>query len=238
MALMIEASGISKFYSGKKALENLTLSVQEGRVFALLGPNGAGKTTFVKIMLNLVAPTSGQVTIGGQAVSSEKSRHKVAFLPDQFSFFPYYRVEDVVAFYGQMQGLKGTELASAVSKALELAGMANDRHKKVRTISRGMLQRTGIACMLVGDNDLFIFDEPFLGLDPIGIKDLKDIIQNLKGAGKTVFINSHLLSETEKVCDDMAILHRGDVLASGNMRELIGASSLEDYFYTKVERSE
>lgn len=235
MHYAIEANNINKFYGSKQALKDFSLSVGSGEIFSLLGPNGAGKTTFVKAILNLVRVSSGSMKINDIPATSEKSRQGVAFLPERFNFFPYYTIEDTVRFYGKMQGLKGNELKEQVESAMSAAHIIDSRREKISNMSKGMLQRTGIASTLVGNNHLFILDEPFSGLDPIGIKDLKHIIGKLKKEGKTIFINSHILSEMEQICDGIAILNKGCLLASGNMQEVIGSSSLEDYFYEQVQ---
>ena len=236
MANIIEASNVNKSYGLSPALKNLSLSVKKSTIFALIGPNGAGKTTFIKSVLNLVKPNSGSITINGIDAKKAAARQGIAYLPEKFSFFPYYSVEGVVRFYGQMQNLRGLELKKSTEEALNKLNIWELRKRKLRTLSKGQLQRTGISTLLMGDNKLLIIDEPFSGIDPIGIKELKVLFLELKASGKTVFINSHILSETEQICDDVAILNRGECLASGNMRDMIGTLSLEDFFYKLVKK--
>ena len=233
---VIEATDVCKNYGNKEALKNVNLQIKDSIVYALLGPNGAGKTTFLKSVLSLTCISSGSIQLNGRSVQDRDSRRGVAFLPESFYFFPYYTVEGVVTFYGRMAGFKGQELKRRITNSLERIKMEEHRKLKVKSLSKGMLQRTGIACMLVGDNQLFLLDEPFSGLDPLGIKELKDIIQDIKNQGKTVFINSHILSEMEKIGDEIAILNKGTVMAVGMLKDLVGDRSLEDYFYEKVGR--
>ena len=235
---IVEAKKVNKRYSGgQHALVDFSLSLRRGRTTALLGANGAGKTTFVKLILNLAQVTSGSILVNGLPPRVPRSRLKMGYLPEIFQFFPYYRVIDTIRFYGKMAGLKGSALEEESVKTLARVNMEKDMEKKIRQLSKGMLQRVGIACVLVGDNDFFIFDEPFSGLDPIGIKDFKDIVLELKEGGKSILMNSHILAETEKMCDDIAIIKEGALLAYGEAGVVNGQESLEDFFYKQVQSS-
>ena len=233
---VVEAKNINKRYGGgQDALVDFSLSLRQGRTMALLGVNGAGKTTFVKLILNLVRPTSGTLLLNGLPPTSPLSRIKTAYLPENFQFFPYYRVIDTVRFYGKMAGLKGDVLKDEIARAMATVKIDKDAEKKIKHLSKGMLQRVGIACVLVGSNDFFIFDEPFSGLDPLGIKDFKDIVLELKKQGKSILMSSHILAETEQVCDDIAIIQEGVLLEYGENGVVNGEESLEDFFYRKVQ---
>ena len=232
---IVEVSNVHKFYGHKHVLNDFSLSLRRGSVTALLGPNGAGKTTFVKLILNLTSTSSGKILINGHPPQLSSSRMKTAFLPTDFRFFSYYRVIDTLRFYGKMAGLKGKLLKEEVVKALAFAKMEKEASSKMKTLSSGMLKRVGIACTLVGENDFFIFDEPFTSLDPLGIKDFKAIVMELKKQGKSVLINSHILSEMEKICDDVAIVKEGVLLAAGKNGVVNGTDSLENFFCQKVE---
>lgn len=233
---VIDAQNVSKSYGSTLALNQLSLKVEEGSVYALLGPNGSGKTTFVKSILGLVKPDSGDIKINGIDSKDIQSHQKISYLPEKFNFYPYYTVTAVLNFYGSMRGLKGNELKEQVGQALELLKISDLANKKIKQCSKGQVQRTGIAAMLMGESDLIILDEPFSGLDPIAIKELKDLLINLKEGGKTLFINSHILSEMEKLCDHAAILNKGEVVAQGELKSMLGEQSLEDYFYEKVKQ--
>ncbi|MFT6070647.1 MAG: ABC-2 type transport system ATP-binding protein [Bacteriovoracaceae bacterium] len=231
---IIKAENVSKNYGDLTALKGLSLEVNEGSAFALLGPNGAGKTTFVRSLLGLTR-CSGNIQLQGLDVFNKNARLGLAYLPEKFNFFSYYTVESVLAFYGKMQGLDGSQLEESIAKALDSLNITELRKKKMDKLSKGQVQRTGLANLLMGENKILILDEPFSGLDPIGIKDLKVLINNLKAEGKTIFINSHILSEMEQICDQVAILNKGNCLVQGSLSEVKGSKSLEDAFYDLVK---
>jgi ABC-2 type transport system ATP-binding protein len=233
---MINAQNVSKSYGNIKALNNLSLNVTEGSVYALLGPNGSGKTTFVKSILGLVKPDGGDIKLNGIVSSDVQSREGISYLPEKFNFFPYYSVLGVVKFYGTMKGLRGQELEKQAQAALSSLQISELADKKIKQCSKGQVQRTGIAAMLMGNSKLLILDEPFSGLDPIAIKELKDLLIELKDNGITLFINSHILSEMEKLCDHAAILNKGEVIAQGELKTMLNGMSLEDFFYEKVKK--
>jgi len=235
---MIKAKGVTKAYSGMTVLDGLDLTVEKGQIFALLGPNGAGKTTFVKSLLGLVKPKSGEIFINGIESTSEQSRQNLAYLPEKFTFFSYYKVCDVLKLYGKMQGLKGAELDLQVEIALKRVRMSEFSNQKMKGLSKGQTQRVGIACTILGPCELLILDEPFSGLDPIGIRELKDLILELNKEGKTIFINSHILSEMEQICDHLALINKGKLLAHGNIEELTKDKGLEDFFLETVKNQE
>lgn len=233
---VVEASNVVKYYGNFRALDQFNLSIEEGQCFALLGKNGAGKTTFVKSLLNLISYQSGDIKLFGKEVMDKESRSQVGYLPEKFNFYPYYTLYGVCEFYGKMKGMSGDSLRQDILKAMERLSLDGLENKKVKDCSKGQLQRTGLASMLVGDSKLLILDEPHSGLDPIGIKDVQQLILDLQKEGKTIFINSHALDSVEKVCDHIAIIDRGLGLAHGNLKTLTQGQSLLDYFYDKVEK--
>jgi len=233
---IVEASNVIKYYGNFRALDQFNLSIEEGQCFALLGKNGAGKTTFVKSLLNLISYQSGDIKLFGKEVIDKESRSQVGYLPEKFNFYPYYTLYGVCEFYGKMKGMSGDSLRQEILKAMERLSLDGLENKKVKDCSKGQLQRTGLASMLVGDSKLLILDEPHSGLDPIGIKDVQQLILDLQKEGKTIFINSHALDSVEKVCDHIAIIDKGLGLASGNLKTLTQGQSLLDYFYDKVEK--
>lgn len=235
---IIDAHNIEKIYKGhQQALNGVSLSVDKGDAFALLGPNGAGKTTFVKALLGLVGISAGKMTLFDKEVSDSQARSKVGYLPEKFSFYPFYTVAGVLQFYGQMRGLTPEALESAKERAIESLGLKKIIDRKLSGLSKGQLQRVGIAALLMGEVELFILDEPFSGLDPIACKELKDVLLDLKQQGHTLFINSHVLSEIGKVCNKMAILNEGHMVVHGDVAELSkGYKDLEDFFYQMIQK--
>lgn len=231
----IEIHGVKKSYGLDFSLHEVDLTVKEGQIFALLGPNGAGKTTLVKLILNLMHADHGEINIHGIPSDESNSRFGVAFLPEKFSFFPYYTVRGVLEFFGTMKGLKGETLKQQIDSALHELNITELANRKLQSLSKGQVQRTGLASLLVGENNLLILDEPFSGLDPIGMRDLKDILKKLRSLGKTIFLNSHILSEMELICDDVAILNKGEILFKGSVQSIVDkGQSLEDFFYQLV----
>ncbi len=232
---IIQIKDISKSYGPEFSLKNVSLDVKQGKIFSLLGPNGAGKTTLVKLMLNLMHSDSGEIKINGHDVSDKSSRAGIAFIPEKFNFFSFYTARGVLEFFGKMKGVEGAELKSQVDSALEELQIAELANRKLSRMSKGQMQRVGLASILIGKNDLIILDEPFSGLDPIGIRDLKDIIKKLKEQGKTLFINSHILLEMEQLCDEVAILNKGKLLFNGSVASVLEREkSLEDFFYKLI----
>ncbi|MEA9356363.1 ABC transporter ATP-binding protein [Bacteriovorax sp. PP10] len=232
---IIQIKDISKSYGPDFALTDISLNIQRGKVFSLLGPNGAGKTTLVKLMLNLMHTDSGSIEINGLNVNDKNSRMGVAFIPEKFSFFPFYTARGVLEFFGKMKGIEGVELTAQVNSALEELQISDLANRKLSKMSKGQMQRVGLASILIGNNDLIVLDEPFSGLDPIGIRDLKEIIKKLKEQGKTMFINSHILLEMEQICDEIAILNKGKLLFAGSVASVLEKEkSLDDFFYRTV----
>ncbi len=231
----IEVHGVKKSYGPEFSLHDVNLNVENGKIFALLGPNGAGKTTLVKLMLSLMHADLGEIKINGISSTLPMSRNGVAFIPEKFSFFPYYTVRGVLEFFGTMKGLKRDILKSQIDYALSELNITDLQNRKLQSLSKGQVQRTGLASLLIGENQLLILDEPFSGLDPIGMRDLKDILKKQKALGKTIFLNSHILSEMEQICDEVAILNKGEILFSGSVQSILEkGQNLEDFFYELV----
>lgn len=236
---LIEIDQITKSISPEFVLRNISFSVEEAKVFALLGPNGAGKTTLVKVLLNLLGTDQGKILINGVDNHDKKSRENICFIPEKFSFHPFYTAHGVLSFYGNMKGVPKEALEAQIENALTRLNILDLKKRKLNKMSKGQMQRVGLATMLIGKNDLIILDEPFSGLDPIGMKDLKDIIRELKEMGKTFFINSHILLEMEAICDEVAILNKGELLFKGDIKEIESKNiSLENFFYNLVQNGE
>ncbi|MGB0452163.1 MAG: ABC transporter ATP-binding protein, partial [Bacteriovoracaceae bacterium] len=199
---LVEIIDLSKSYGKTLALNRVSFRVPEGKVFALLGPNGAGKSTIVKCLLGLVKPTEGDILISGVHADDPLSRKNVSYLPEKFSFYPFYKVQNVLSFVASLKGVSKEKQKEQILDVASLLNIEDLLSKKVQTLSKGQLQRVGIASSFIGDNKLIILDEPFSGLDPVGIVELKEAIINKKNQGTTIFINSHLLNEMEKITEE------------------------------------
>ncbi len=222
---IIETNGLTKDFRmgirGKvRALEEVDLAVEEGEVFGLLGPNGAGKTTLVKILLNLTFPTRGKATIFGCDVNDFRVRSRVGYLPENHSFPQYLNGGQVMDLFGKMSGLKKKVRKERTSELLKKMKMDQWAKMKMKNYSKGMAQRLGLAQAMLNDPDIIFLDEPTDGVDPIGRQEIRSVLLDLRKNGKTIFLNSHLLSEIEMVCDRVAILDKGRLVAQGRLDEL------------------
>ena len=208
---------------GKKvtAVDRLNLDVRRGEVFGFLGPNGAGKTTTIKILMGLIYPTTGIARLFGHAVGDLYVKTKLGFLPESPYFYDYLTSREFLRFYGHLFGLSGSCLAKRIDELLELVGMTAAADLQLRKFSKGMLQRIGIAQALVNDPELVVLDEPMSGLDPIGRKEIRDLILRLKESGKTVLFSSHILHDAEVLCDRVAMILKGRLVACGRVTDLI-----------------
>jgi ABC-2 type transport system ATP-binding protein len=203
------------------AVDQLSLDVRRGEVFGFLGPNGAGKTTTLKMLMGLIYPTSGQARIFGHPVGDPAAKAKLGFLPESPYFYDYLTSQEFLSFYGHLFGLWGAVLNKRVDELLDLVGMTHARDLQLRKFSKGMLQRVGIAQALINDPELVVLDEPMSGLDPIGRKEVRDLIFRLKESGKTVMFSSHILHDAELLCDRVAMIMKGRLVACGPVTELI-----------------
>jgi ABC-2 type transport system ATP-binding protein len=213
---------LRKEYGRKVALHGLDLTVNRGEVFGFLGPNGAGKTTTIKILLGLVRPTSGEARLLGRAAGEAEARRRVGYLPENFRFHDWLTGAGLLQFHGRLAGMSGDDLRSRIPKILDQVGLGNRGDDRIRAYSKGMTQRIGLAQAIVHEPELVLLDEPTSALDPVGRREVRDLIRDLRGRGITVFLNSHLLSEIEMVCDRVAIVDRGRVIRSGRLDELVG----------------
>lgn len=202
------------------ALSGITLEVKPGEIFGLLGPNGAGKTTFLKIFLGLVRPTSGTATLLGEPLPNVALRRRIGYLPENHRYPGYMTALQVMMMFGRLSGLDRRTVAARAAELLTLVGLDQWKDMKVRRYSKGMTQRLGLAQALINNPDLVFLDEPTDGVDPVGRKEIRDMLARLRAEGKTVFLNSHLLSEVELICDRVAILDKGRLLKIGTVDEL------------------
>lgn len=222
----IETSNLSKIYSSKlgnksvKALNEFTLEIPKGMIFGLLGPNGAGKTTLVKLLLGITFPTSGSARILGQDISDYTIKSKVGYLPENHKYPSYLTGGDVLHFFGRLSGMNNNQLKDKIDELLKSVKLIEWKKTKVKNYSKGMMQRLGLAQAMLNDPDLIFLDEPTDGVDPIGRKEIRDLLLQLKDQGKTIFLNSHLLSEVELITDRVGILNKGNLLKEGNVKEL------------------
>ncbi|MEK6703993.1 MAG: ABC transporter ATP-binding protein [Planctomycetota bacterium] len=217
----LDVRNVSKVYKGKvRALAGIDMQVAKGEVFGLLGPNGAGKSTLVKIITTVIRPTTVGGHVLGAPVGKKSTLARVGYLPEHHRFPEYLTGRQVVEFFGAMSGVRRAQRKAKAAELIDFVGMSDWANRRVGTYSKGMRQRVGIAQALVNSPDLIILDEPTDGVDPIGRRDIRVMVQRLKAAGKTVFLNSHLLSELEMVCDRVAILVKGEVARQGSLDEL------------------
>lgn len=217
---VIEARNLTKVYGHQVACREICLSVEEGQIFGLLGPNGAGKSTLVKMLVGLVYPTAGEALVAGYSPQDIRGRRQVGFLPENFRLHGWLKGQELLTFHARLAGLDGRSASRRAAEVLELVGLSGEGRKLVANYSKGMQQRLALAAALVGDPRVVFLDEPTSALDPLGRRQVREILLALKEAGKTVFLNSHLLSEVEQVCDRVAIINRGTVVASGRLAEL------------------
>jgi ABC-2 type transport system ATP-binding protein len=231
----VEIRGLTKVYrrpSGRRveALVDLDLRVEEGQVFGLLGLNGAGKTTVLKLLLRLVRPTRGEAWLLGVHFSKTEARRRLGYLPENPSFYDFLNAKELVSFSARVCDVPANEIDSRVEKTLDFVRLPPEaRQRPIRTYSRGMVQRLGLAQAIVHDPQLILLDEPTSGLDPAARKIMRDLILDLRSQGKTVFLNSHLLSEVELVCDRVAMLRSGRLAKEGALRDLLTWSGVQVY---------
>jgi ABC-2 type transport system ATP-binding protein len=224
----IEISGLQKTYSvgflrktEKVALKGLSLEVPEGEIFGYLGPNGAGKTTTLKLLMGLMFPTAGSAKILGMDVNHPTVKASVGFLPEQPYFYDYLTASELLEYYAQLSGVPAKERGPRTRKMLERVGLADAANTQLRKFSKGMLQRAGIAQAIVHDPRVVFLDEPMSGLDPIGRREVRDLIQELNDEGKTVFFSTHILSDAEVLCDRVAVLNKGELRGVGVVADLL-----------------
>lgn len=222
----IETEQLKKVFGDFTAVKGLTLRVSQGEVFGFLGPNGAGKTTSIKMLLGLVAPTAGRAALLGKPVSDRPTLAKVGFLPEHFRFQDWLTASEFLSFHGELLGMERQALKARRDELLERVGLTAFRNKQLRTFSKGMLQRIGLAQALMNHPALVFLDEPTSGLDPVGRRLVRDVIHDLRNEGTCVFLNSHLLSEIEVTCDRVAFIRHGEVVRELDLAAMDGPQHL------------
>ena len=225
--IVIETRGLAKVYRdfwGRekvRALKGLDLQVRQGEIFGLLGPNGSGKTTTIKLLLGLLFPTSGQAFVMGKTATDVTKNERIGYLPEESYLYKFLNAEETLDFYGRLFKLPKQVRKDRIEKLLDLVQISGARKRQLREYSKGMTRRIGLAQALINDPDLIILDEPTTGLDPIGCREMKDLIIDLKARGKTVLMCSHLLADVQDVCDRIAVLHQGELKELGRVDSLL-----------------
>ncbi|MEZ5345140.1 MAG: ABC transporter ATP-binding protein [Pyrinomonadaceae bacterium] len=243
MNTIIEIDNLSKdyekgFWKKKKvrALDELSLNVEEGQIFGFLGGNGAGKSTTIKLLMSIIFPSGGSAKIFGQDISDVKMHSKIGYCPENPYFYDYLKASELMNYFGSLFGLEPAVRKQRTEELLTRVGLdEKDWNRQLRKFSKGMLQRVGIAQSLVNDPDLVFLDEPMSGLDPVGRREIRELIAELRESGKTVFMSSHILSDIEALCDNVAILRKGKLVAQGNLQELLTKSGEKQTFEISVK---
>jgi len=239
---IIETKELTKIYypGGKKqvvGLNKVNLKVESGEVFGILGPNGSGKTTCLKLLLGILFPTSGEVRIMGKNQYDVNMKRNVGFLPENPYYYEYLTGPEILRFYGRLFDMSPGSIKNKIDELLDLVDLSDVRNLSLRHYSKGMLERIGLATSLINDPKVLILDEPTTGLDPIGCKETRELLASLKEKGTTILLSSHFLSEVERMCDKIAIFHRGNLLTVGQLDDLVSqykAENLEDLFVKAI----
>jgi ABC-2 type transport system ATP-binding protein len=229
---IISINNVTKEFSSKSfskdkiiALNDFSLNVEKGEIFGILGPNGAGKTTLIKILLGIVFPTRGDVKVFDRNISDESYKKKIGYLPENHKFPNYLNAEQILYYFGMLGGMSKINVEKKSGEYLKMVGMDKWKKLKIKKYSKGMMQRLGLAQALMNNPELVFLDEPTDGVDPIGRKEIRDILLNFKTEGRTIFLNSHLLSEVELICDRVAILNKGQLIKEGKVDEITTISN-------------
>jgi ABC-2 type transport system ATP-binding protein len=225
--IAIETINLEKTYAvgfwrktPRVALRPLNLTVAEGEVFGFLGPNGAGKTTTLKLLMGLVFPTGGTARILGKAIDDPAMKAQIGFLPEQPYFYDYLTAKELLEYYAQLSGMEPKQRGRKIEAMLERVGLKDAARVQLRKFSKGMLQRVGLAQAILHDPKVVFLDEPMSGLDPMGRREVRDLMEELKQQGKTVFFSTHILSDAEALCDRVAVIHQGELRGVGQVAEL------------------
>lgn len=224
--MIIETENLSKIYENNKGCRNINIAVPEGEIYGFLGPNGAGKSTFIKTVVGLLFPTSGTARILGKPIGDIEAKKKIGYLPELFKYQEWMTGLDLLSFHSSLYKLDKRTASMKIEEVLEVVNLKGVEKNKIGTYSKGMQQRIGIASALLCDPELLFLDEPTSALDPIGRKEVRDIMVELKNRGKTIFLNSHLLSEVEMVCDSVAIISKGTIIKQGKMADLLAGDTI------------
>ena len=217
----VDVRGLRKSYGEHEAVRGITFQIAEGEVFCLLGPNGAGKTTTLKLLMQLIYPTSGRAEILGHPVGHVATRRRIGYLPENPYFYDNLTAEELLAYFAQLFGYHGQERTRRVAALLDRVGVGAERRLRLRKFSKGMIQRVGIAQALLNDPAVIFLDEPMSGLDPLGRRDVRQLILELRDQGRTVFFSSHILADAEVLCRRVAVVAAGRLAAAGKLSEIL-----------------
>ncbi|MDA9128947.1 ABC transporter ATP-binding protein [Candidatus Gracilibacteria bacterium] len=230
---ILEVTNVHKTLAKKEVLHGISFSVDKGEIYGFLGPNGAGKTTTMKSILGLITPESGSIKIFGQEGLNLETKKRIGFMPENTYLYKHLTGREFLHFNGSFFGFSGEELDKKIDELLKRVGLEASGDAYLKTYSKGMLQRVGLAQSIINDPELLFLDEPMSGLDPIGRKMVKDLLVSLKSSGTTIFFNTHILADVESICDTISIIHQGNIIVTGqSVKKLQG--KLEDFFIEKV----
>lgn len=225
--VVVETRNLSKIYRdfwGRKkvhALKSLDIEIRKGEIFGLLGPNGSGKSTTIKLVLGLLFPTAGRVLVFDKDATETRKNERIGYLPEESYLYKFLTAQETLDFYGRLFNMSAAERSQRVNDLIKLVGLERARHRQLREFSKGMTRRVGLAQALINNPDLVMLDEPTTGLDPIGTREMKDLILNLRDQGKTILLCSHQLADVQDVCDRVAILHQGELKELGRVDDLL-----------------
>lgn len=231
---MIRLTNVTKYYGKEKVVEKLSLNIPPGAIFGFLGPNGAGKTTAIKMIVGLSSISEGSVKVGDKSMANPKNRSIIGFMPEDPYFYDHLTAPEFLQFMSDLGSKTSVQAFKHISKLLQTVGLENAANQPIQNFSKGMKQRLGLAQALVNDPEYLFLDEPLDGLDPIGRREFKKIILGLKKLGKTIFFNTHVLSDVEEICDQIGIINQGKLIYSGPIKKFRGNRSLEDAFVEKI----
>lgn len=224
---VVEINNLTKVYRKMfstqeiKAVDNLSFYIRRGEVCGFLGPNGAGKTTTIMLLMGFLKPTSGTISLLGQKPTNVRVKERIGFLPEESYFYKFFNADEILDYYGSLFRMDAKVKRRRINELIEIVGLKEARKRRIREYSKGMQRRIGIAQALINDPEFIILDEPTSGLDPIGTRQVKDLIKNLKQAGKTILMSSHLLADVQGVCDRIILLHQGKLIVEGPTQEIL-----------------